>query len=286
MILIRSCEGFDELEACVQLQVETWGYDPSDVIPRKAFLVMQKVGGQVLGAFDTSLPGTSPQGEPKSLVGFAMSLPGIKPGAEDCVPPRPYLHSHMLAVREGYRNRGLGAQLKLKQRDEALSRAIRLMEWTFDPLEIKNAFLNIHKLGAVVCSYRVNFYGVSSSRLQGGLPTDRLVAEWHLDSPRVIAILKGSREAHTDQERVPERIREQIQVPAAIYQWKASERDRERALDVQLENRRKFQQAFAQGLAVIGFSRDAEGNGTFELGSLPQAESAFSFQGTRKILCE
>ena len=119
MILIRSCEGFDELEACVQLQVETWGYDQSDIIPRKAFLVMQKVGGQVLGAFDTSLAGTSSRGEPKSMVGFAMSLPGIKPGSENGGRPRPYLHSHMLAVREGYRNRGLGAQLKLKQRDEA-----------------------------------------------------------------------------------------------------------------------------------------------------------------------
>ena len=65
------------------------------------------------------------------------------------------------------------------------------MEWTFDPLEIKNAFLNIHRLGAVVREYRVNFYGVSSSRLQGGLPTDRLLAEWRLDSPRVSDILEG-----------------------------------------------------------------------------------------------
>ncbi len=80
---------------------------------------------------------------------------------------------------------GLGAQLKLEQRREALSRGIRLMEWTFDPLEIKNAHLNIHKLGAIVRCYHVNFYGVSSSRLQGGLPTDRLVAEWYLDLDRV-----------------------------------------------------------------------------------------------------
>jgi predicted GNAT superfamily acetyltransferase len=265
LILIRSCEGFDELEACVELQVETWGYDQSDIIPRKAFLVMQKVGGQVLGAFDTAMPGASPHGEPKSMVGFAMSLPGVKSASESGGAPRPYLHSHMLAVREGYRNRGLGAQLKLKQRDEALSRGIRHMEWTFDPLEIKNAFLNIHKLGAVVCSYRVNFYGVSSSRLQGGLPTDRLVAEWHLDSPQVMAVLKGIQREYVTEER--------IQVPASIYQWKASERDRERALSVQMENRRKFQQAFAQGLAVLGFVRDAEGNGTFELGQLPQPET-------------
>jgi predicted GNAT superfamily acetyltransferase len=263
MILVRPCFGHDELEACVQLEVETWGYDPSDIIPRKAFLVGQKIGGQVIGAFDTELPGVSSQGGPESLIGFAMSLPGIKTGAGK---PRPYLHSHMLAVKEGYRNRGLGAKLKLEQRHEALSRNIRHMEWTFDPLEIKNAHLNIHKLGVIVRCYHVNFYGVSSSRLQGGLPTDRLVAEWHLDSPRVNAILDGRRRAAFE-------VLERIQVPASIYRWKASEKDRERAIAVQLENRRKFQDAFGRGLAVLGFVRDAEGNGIFELGSPTQAET-------------
>jgi predicted GNAT superfamily acetyltransferase len=262
MIVIRNCSGFDELEACVQLQIETWGYDDSDVIPRKAFLVGQKIGGQVIGAFDTDLPGASPDGSPESLVGFTMSLPGVK---TESGKPRPYLHSHMLAVRDSYRNRGLGAQLKLQQRLEALSRSINLMEWTFDPLEIKNAHLNIHKLGAVVRCYHVNFYGVSSSRLQGGLPTDRLVGEWHLDSPRVVATLEG-------RPRAPFTIQERIQVPASIYQWKASELHRERAMEVQLENRRKFQEAFSRGFAVLGFVRDTEGNGIFELGSPTQTE--------------
>jgi predicted GNAT superfamily acetyltransferase len=262
MIVIRTCAGFDELEACVQLQMETWGYDGSDVIPRKAFLVAQKIGGQVIGAFDTEIFGGQPEGGPESLVGFAMSLPGVKTGQGE---PKAYLHSHMLAVREAYRNRGLGMQLKREQRREALSRGIRQMEWTFDPLEIKNAFLNIHKLGAIVCGYRVNFYGVSSSRLQGGLPTDRLLAEWQLDSPRVQAVLEG-------RPAVAQIIEERILVPASIYQWKASDAGRERALAVQLENRRKFQQAFSQGLAVVGFARDAEGNGVFELGSLTQPE--------------
>lgn len=262
MILIRDCQGFDEMEACVQLQVETWGYDDSDIIPRKAFLVGQKIGGQVIGAFDTELPGASPNGHPESMVGFAMSLPGVKTGNGE---PSPYLHSHMLAVRDSYRNRGLGAQLKLEQRREALSRNIRLMEWTFDPLEIRNAHLNIHKLGAVVRRYYIDFYGVSSSRLQGGLPTDRLVAEWYLDSCRVTGILVGSvRNTH--------RIEERIEVPASIYEWKASEAGRVRALAVQLENRRKFQQAFSQGLAVLGFDRDTQGNGIFELGALTQTE--------------
>ena len=260
MIVLRACEGFEELAACVRLQVETWGYDEANVIPRRAFLVAQKIGGQVIGAFDTEISGTSPNGDPKSLVGFAFSLPGMKPNQGQ---PRAYLHSHMLAVKAAYRNRGLGAQLKLEQRRDALARGIRLMEWTFDPLEIKNAFLNIHKLGVVVREYRANFYGVSSSQLQGGLPTDRLLAEWPLDSPRVTGILAG-------RPPVAPFVEQRIQVPASIYQWKATDAGRERALAVQLENHLKFQQAFSQGLAVLGFTVDADGNGVFELGSPTQ----------------
>jgi predicted GNAT superfamily acetyltransferase len=264
MIVIRSCSGHDELEACVQMQIETWGYDDSDVIPRKAFLVGQRIGGQVIGAFDTELPGAGPNGTPESMIGFAMSLPGIKTGRNSTTGnPQPYLHSHMLAVRDNYRNRGLGARLKLEQRREALERGIRRMEWTFDPLEIRNAHLNIHKLGAVVRSYFVNFYGVSSSRLQGGLPTDRLIAEWYLASDRVNEILEGR---HAPDYKIEER----IMVPAAIYEWKASPRGREQALAVQAENRKKFQDAFSKGLAVVSFTRDEEGNGVFELGSWSQ----------------
>jgi predicted GNAT superfamily acetyltransferase len=270
MIAIRACSGFDELEACVQLQIETWGMDSSEVFPRKAFLLAQKIGGQVIGAFDTELAGASENCGPESLVGFVLSWPGVKTNQGK---PQPYLHSHMLAVREGYRNRGLGAQLKLEQRRNALARGIRTMEWTFDPLEIKNAYLNIHKLGAIARRYEVDFYGVSSSRLQGGLPTDRLVAEWQLDSPKVEAALQGRSQA-------AQVITEHIPVPAAIYQWKASEAGRKQALNVQLENRRKFQQAFSQGLAVLDFTRDAEGNGVFELGPLTQGEADHLPQGT------
>ncbi len=264
MIEIRSCEGFDEMEACVRLQIETWGYDESDVIPRKTFLLAQKIGGQVIGAFDDELVGV-PAAEPaNTLVGFAMSLPGIKATQKG---PQPYLHSHMLAVRPSHRNRGIGAQLKWEQRREALSRGVRHMEWTFDPLAIANAFLNIHRLGATSRTYLVDFYGVSSSRLQGGLPTDRLLAEWELDSPRVEAILARRPAA-------AQNIQEQILVPAPIDRWKASEESRQQALAVQLENRQKFQAAFSRGLAVLGFSRDAVGNGVFELGPLTQAESS------------
>jgi predicted GNAT superfamily acetyltransferase len=233
----------------------------------------------VIGAFETgngnhaeiSTDGTGKSTE--ILVGFAMSLPGIKAEGGQV---KPYLHSHMLAVRESHRNRGIGVQLKRRQRDEALSRGITQIEWTFDPLEIKNAFLNIHRLGAVARTYRPDFYGVSSSRLQGGLPTDRLLAEWELDSPRVLATLEG-RPAEVNV------IEDRILIPAAIYQWKASRADRERALAVQMENRRKFQQAFSQGLMVLGFSLDAEGNGVFELGAPTQLEPVFHFKDRENL---
>jgi len=257
-VQFRECAGFDELQACVQIQIATWGYDETDVIPRKTFLLAQKIGGQVIGAFDSGFSNGLVEGTGKSLVGFAMSLPGVKTIDGMAVP---YLHSHMLAVLDSHRNRGLGAQLKWQQRSDALSRGIRHMEWTFDPLEIKNAFLNIHRLGATASEYRADFYGVSSSRLQGGLPTDRLLAVWDLDSPRVQGIF-------AQLPALPQPIKVRILIPAEISTWKHNAATRERALAVQLEIREKFRQAFSQGLTVIGFSRDLDGNGVFELGFL------------------
>jgi predicted GNAT superfamily acetyltransferase len=254
VIEIRNCAGFEELDACVQLEIETWGYDARETVPRKEFLLMQKIGGQVIGAFDTG------EGGAPRLIGFAMAMAGVKSVSGD--KPRAYLHSHMLAVRPEYRNSGVGAGLKREQRREALARGLTLMEWTFDPLEIKNAYLNLCKLGATVRRYQENFYGNSSSLLQGGLPTDRLVAEWQMDAPRVEAALAGKPSARFA-------VEERIHVPAAIYEWKATENGRERARALQLNNRQQFQQAFARGLAVLGFARDAEGNGTFELGLPP-----------------
>jgi predicted GNAT superfamily acetyltransferase len=264
MIVIRACRGFEELQACVDLQVEVWGYSDGDVIPRRVFLVAQKIGGQVIGAFDVE---NSEDGDASSMVGFALALPGVKTGAQSRTGrPESYLHSHMLAVREGYRNQSIGARLKLAQRDDALARGIDRMEWTFDPLEIKNAFLNIHKLGAVVRRYEGNFYGASSSRLQGGLQTDRLVAEWWIASPRVKAAVAGDRPVSAEFEM-------EIRVPAAIYAWKADDTQRPLAQAVQAENRLRFQDAFARGLTVVSFVSDEEGNGVYRLGRWSEPDS-------------
>jgi predicted GNAT superfamily acetyltransferase len=238
---VRSCRGFEELEACVALQIATWGYDEMDVVPRRVFTVAQRIGGQVIGAFTRD----------DTLAGFAMALPGIRDGA-------PYLHSHMLAVRPEFRNAGLGRRLKLAQREDALKRGIRLMEWTFDPLEIKNSFFNIEKLGAITRSYTPNFYGVSSARIQGGRPTDRLHAEWWLDSERVIEAVAGRRAPRG-------KVEMRIELPHQVMQWKESADGAEQAMALQRTNQAQFEKAFARGLAVTGFSRDQEGNGWFEL---------------------
>lgn len=256
-ILFRNCRGFDELRACVQMQIATWGYDPTDVIPLKGFLVSQKIGGQVIGAFDLNLHGAGSEGSPESLIGFAFSLPGVKSPAHGLA--WPYLHSHMLAVRDDYRNRGIGRLLKLEQRREAIRRGIRHMEWTFDPLEIKNAHLNLGKLGARCRRYTVDFYGHTSSKLQAGLPTDRLFAEWTLDAPDVETLISDGGVKRIDAARVVET----IEVPAEIYAWKRDAPEKARA--VQLENRRLFEQAFARGLFVDGFHVDGVGNGHYQL---------------------
>ncbi|HEX2328979.1 MAG TPA: GNAT family N-acetyltransferase [Candidatus Angelobacter sp.] len=240
-ITIRKCETINEMQACVALQKEVWNFDDVDLIPLRMFVVSQKIGGQIIGAFDGD-----------TLVGFAFSIPGSRNG-------HAYLHSHMLAVRASYRNCGLGRTLKLAQRDDAIQKGVDLLEWTFDPLEIKNAHLNLGKLGAIVRRYSVNHYGFSSSPLQGGLPTDRLIAEWWIKSRRVVNLLERKQPPSFA-------IEQKISVPAQIYEWKASDADRSKAAEVQKRNREQFLAAFRSGLVGLGYERDTKGNGAFLLG--------------------
>lgn len=240
-LTIRPLHHPEEFQACVALQKEVWNFADLDIIPMRMFIVADKIGGQVIGCYDGN-----------QLAGFAISIPGTRSG-------KPYLHSHMLGVKEAYRNSGVGRRIKLAQRSDALERGFELIEWTFDPLEIKNAYLNIEKLGAIARRYNVNQYGKSSSPLQGGLPTDRLVAEWWLKSRRVVGLLGGS----TRREFAAA---EKISVPAEIYDWKARESDRGKAREVHSGNRQKFLAAFDEGQAVLGFERDPAGNGTYLLG--------------------
>src|SRR5437773_3776329 len=227
---LRRCHGIEELRACVALQKEVWNFTDTDLVPLRVFVVAEKVGGQVMGAFNGN-----------EMIGFALSVPGTRSG-------HVYLHSHMLAVRKDHRNSGLGRRLKLLQREEALSRGIELIEWTFDPLEIKNAYLNIEKLGAIARRYNINQYGITSSPLQGGLPSDRLIAEWWLRSKRVEALLVTGKNPSIA-------VESGIEVPAQIYDWKGTPETRGKAQQVQEQNREQFLRAFSRGLTVLGYER-------------------------------
>jgi predicted GNAT superfamily acetyltransferase len=162
VIEIRQLFSLDEFKEVLYLQKTIWGFDDVELLPIRFLVVVSKVGGHVFGAYDGA-----------EMVGFCFAIPGVKTGG------RPYLHSHMLGVLPRYHNAGIGRRLKLVQRDEALSRGITLIEWTFDPLELKNAFFNVERLGAIVRRYNPNQYGVTASPLHGGLPTDRCIAEWN-----------------------------------------------------------------------------------------------------------
>ena len=232
VIEVRPLTGIAEYREVVRLQREIWGFSELDSLPVRLFVVANKIGGQTFGAFD----GTR-------MIGFCVALPALKPGGGH------YLHSNMAGVEEPYRNLGIGKRLKLAQRADALSRGIPSIEWTFDPLEIRNAYFNMEKLGAVVRRYVLNQYGVTSSALHGGLPTDRCVAEWDLASERVQVILAG---------RVSPRpeTRARIEVPAGIAELRARDPRRARAIQENISN--QFLEYFRAGLAVTGVERNED----------------------------
>jgi predicted GNAT superfamily acetyltransferase len=219
-MIIRELSSEPELREAVALQKVIWGWDDADLLPFRMFVVATKIGGQLLGAFDGD-----------RMIAFCVAIPGLKPDG------KVYLHSHMLGVVPEYRNAGVGRRLKLRQKSDALARGIDLIEWTFDPLDLKNAHFNVERLGAIVRRYVRNQYGVSSSHLHGGLPTDRLVAEWWISRPR-------------DNVEATDR----IHVPADIAGARLK----------QAEIAEQFEQCFARGLAVVG----VEGT-SYLLGVLP-----------------
>ena len=232
-ITVRALHTQQEFQDAVQLQKDIWGFNDIELLPVRLFIVATKVGGQALGAFDGN-----------RMVGFCLAIPGLKPGGGS------YLHSHMLGVTPEYRDSGVGRQLKLKQREDALARGIGLVEWTFDPLEIKNAYLNIERLGAIVRRYVRNQYGTTTSHLHGGLPTDRCVAEWWIASPRVNAVINGGPPVAR-----PE-IVERISVPADIVVLRRE--DPRRARQIQQEISKSFEDYFARGLTVVGVERSSD----------------------------
>jgi predicted GNAT superfamily acetyltransferase len=210
----------------VALQKTVWDWNDEDLIPTRFFVVARKIEGQVIGAFE-------PAG---GMVGFCLAVPALHGLIV-------YLHSHMLAVLPEYRRAGVGRRLKLEQRREALARGIRLIEWTFDPLEWKNAAFNLNRLGAIARRYVPNQYGISSSPLHRHLPTDRLIAEWRLDSPGVVMRAEG-------REPTPLPAQDRVTFPLDVLEGVAAS---DSVSEIQSELCRRFQDAFAHGLAATGF---------------------------------
>jgi predicted GNAT superfamily acetyltransferase len=178
-ITIRPFESRDDYLQCVALQHEIWGEDFGEAVPPSILLATQEVGGVAAGAFDAR----------GRLLGFVFGISGLRHG-------RPAHWSDMLGVREEFRDRGLGRRLKAFQRDHLLGLGIEVCYWTYDPLEARNAHVNLNLLGARPVEYVPDMYGdITRSPLLAGLATDRFIVEWELGSPWVETALSGRLEA-------------------------------------------------------------------------------------------
>lgn len=221
-IEVRPLRTPDELDTVVDLQHRIWGYADRDVEGRSVLTVATRFCGEALGAFH--------QG---AIIGFSLSFVTLE---------RTSLHSHRVGVLPEFQRAGIGRTLKLAQRHSALERGFRSIHWTFDPIQAANAHFNLRKLGGIVRTYLPNLYGITSSPLHGGLPTDRLLVEWELSSPHVVAALAGMRSAPSpDALRIP-------LAPPAIRRTTGS----------QQQLREQFEAALAQGYQVTDFDRIAE----------------------------
>ncbi len=167
-IRIRLARDRADYEACILLQRAVWGLQDIEITSAIQMIATTHAGGMVQIA-------EAPDGQ---AIGFAYAFPALRGGV-------PHLHSDMLGVLPEHRKRGVGVGLKWAQREEALARGITLITWTYDPLQARNADLNLRRLGAVATEFLPDFYGITTASLHHGLPTDRLLVRWELDAPRV-----------------------------------------------------------------------------------------------------
>lgn len=235
-IIIRECQTVEELGECVSLQREVFALPEIELSPVRHFIVTKNAGGWALGAYD---------GE--RLAGFVLSVPAFLRGEQA-------FYSHMTGVRPQYQSYGIGARLKWAQRLRALREGVQYIKWTFQPVQARNAYFNLEKLGATVREYKANFYGTDYSTTPGrgtqiGLDSDRLFAEWDLSGDKTIMLAVGE----TFEEEGE--IAKEIEVP---NDWNALLKEDSRgAIETQTRIKQEFETAFAEGLVGRGFRRDA-----------------------------
>jgi predicted GNAT superfamily acetyltransferase len=269
MATLRDLHDIDDYRNVVNLETRIWGYtDMVDVVTLPVFIITVKRGAILIGAFD----------ERERMIGFVYSIVGMKNN-------KPMQWSHMAGVLPEHRNRGLGRDLKLAQRDRAIAGGYDLIEWTFDPLQAANAHLNFAKLGVVCDEYAVNIYGESSSALHRGTPTDRFVVQWNIREPHVERRIHGSRVAGLrgsevrmraeDAARAPvvnrdgvdlamDERRVWVEIPTGFTEMQQQTPDR--ALEWRMQTRAIFQTYFGRGLRAVDFElMMAEGKGRYLL---------------------
>lgn len=241
-IVIRECVTIAELDSCVGLQRQVFGLPDLEISPRRHLIVSRQAGGWTLGAFVD-----------ERLVGFVHHLAAVR-GAEI------FGYSHMMAVDPAFQNQGVGARLKWSQRERALQEGRSFIKWTWDPMRARNAHFNLNRLGVTVSDYATNFYGTDYPTnplligdVRAGIDSDRLFANWQLESPRVISLAKRST---GPRETVSERPAAMIEIP--IDWTQLSRENASQAKQEQLRVRLEFQQAFAAGLVAAGFERSSE----------------------------
>jgi len=232
-IEIRECTTHDELAQCVVLQREVFVLPEIEISPVRHLIVTRSAGGFVLGAFSGS-----------QLIGFVLSVPAFLRGQRA-------FYSHMTAVKASFQSYGIGSRLKWAQRDRALSEGVKYIKWTFEPWKARNAHFNLEKLGAVIREIHENFYGVDYATYghrQIGLASDRLFAEWDLESEKVKRL--AARENYNEP-------CEPARAIGVVADWaKLVAEDAEGAIEEQLRLRAEFQSCFAEGLVARGFIRD------------------------------
>lgn len=228
---IRPCNAVEEFSKCTSLQREIWGYSNHEVYPARMLLNVPRIGGHVLGAFTSN----------GLMAGFVVSIPAWRK-------ERRFYYSLLLGVLPEHENRGLGRTLKIAQRKASLRAGIEYIEWTFDPLRAKNAYFNIVCLGAIARRYCPDYYGLVRSRLQRRLPSDRLIAEWLLRSPRVNKALAGK-----DPRPVRKHASAEIAIPLDLDTL-VSKRSA-RAREWQSSVRASLQDCFSRELVITGFER-------------------------------
>ena len=258
----------DDFATAVAVQRAVWGFSDVDVVPLHVLLTAGKNGGVVLGAF-----------EDDEMLGMLFGFPGLMLDGtlKHC--------SHIAGVVEAARGRGIGSALKWAQRDVVLEQRIELVTWTFDPLEARNAALNLRHLGAIASEYLEDVYGDLADELNQGLPSDRLMVQWWLSSPRVrsrataralrMAMAEspptGDGPEMTVTSRTPEGLRMpttwhaptedvvRLEIPASFQRLKA--RDPHLARDWRFFVREALQATFAHGYVavdVVAEARDDE----------------------------